>query len=590
MVVKMKNKVGEIRPGQLITTFGPGAIIDSVNDSLMILDIRYWDKAKDIIYDKNLANFLGKHYFKKVPATGEKTDLPVIPFPFYHECSNTKCRQLFDIRDNFSGRDYHQKIREYLEKGPRCPSCNWRAHPARFVISCEDNHLEDFPWKWWAHGKEHKECNGRLTLSSGGDSSGLESLSVKCECMESGKSLRGALDPKSFKGYKCKGAHPHKLEFNGECGKDVIPLQRGASNVYFAAIRSAISFSDDSHIKELLIKHQNALIQWEQKRGENGLKDYYEVNFEGKVFKDFNHFYNEWIRFKGNKSGEKLNYKQIKEFEYEKFTGFKDKIKIPIENPEFEAEVQPVPIELQRYFSKIIKVHRLKEIMVLLGFMRNESPEPEVENPKEIVWLESGTEEKWLPAVETFGEGIFIEFNRETVNSWLQSVEDKSKKFSAVYDRWLKKKGWTNLEDRNALYVMMHTLSHLLIKQLSLKSGYSSVAIKERIYCSETMAGILLYTGSADQEGTLGGLVEMGSIDKFREILDEALEEAMFCTNDPVCSTLEVDEENDLNGSACFACSMISETSCEVGNRLLDRSLVVPLQDSVIKPYFDGLI
>ena len=137
---------------------------------------------------------------------------------------------------------------------------------------------------------------------------------------------------------------------------------------------------------------------------------------------------------------------------------------------------------------------------------------------------------------------------------------------------------------------MMHTLSHLLIKQLSLKSGYSSVAIKERIYCSETMAGILLYTGSADQEGTLGGLVEMGSIDKFREILNEALEEALFCTNDPVCSSLEVDEENDLNGSACFACSMISETSCEAGNRLLDRSLVVPLQDSVIKPYFDELI
>lgn len=584
----MRNKAGEIRPGQLITTFGPGAIIDSVNDSLMILDIRYWDKAKDIIYDKNLANFLGKHYFKKVPATGKLADLPVIPFPFYHECSNTKCRNLFDIRDNF-------KIREYLEKGPRCPNCDWRAHPARFVISCEDNHLEDFPWKWWAHGKEYKECNGRLTLSSAGDSSGLESMSVRCSCMDSGKSLRGALDPKSFKGYKCTGSHPHKLEFNKGCkdkdGKEreVIPLQRGASNVYFAAIRSAISFSEDSQIRELLIKHQEALIQWEKKKGENGLKDYYEVYFEERIFKDFNHFYNEWIRFKENKNNEKPNYRQIKELEYERFTGFKDKIKIPKENPEFEAEVQPVPIELRPYFSKIVQVHRLKEIIVLLGFMRNDSPEPEVKNPQ-IVWLESGIEEKWLPAVETYGEGIFIEFNRETVNNWLDDVKEKSDKFVSVYDKWLEKKGWTKLEDRNALYVMMHTFSHLLIKQLSLKSGYSSVAIKERIYCSGTMAGILLYTGSADQEGTLGGLVEMGNIGKFREILNEALEEALFCTNDPVCSSLEVDEENDLNGSACFACSMISETSCETGNRLLDRSLVVPIQDSQIKPYFNGLV
>ena len=303
----MKKKVGEIRPGQLITTFGPGAIIDSVNDSLMILDIRYWDKAKDIIYDKNLANFLGKHYFKKVPATGGMADLPVIPFPFYHECSNTKCRRLFDIRDNFN-------IREYLEKGPRCPSCNRRAHPARFVISCEDNHLEDFPWKWWAHGKEPKECNGRLTLSSAGDSSGLESLSVKCSCMDSGKSLRGALDPKSFKGYKCKCSHQHKLEFNKGCkdknGKerDVIPLQRGASNVYFAAIRSAISFSDDSQIKELLIEHLSDIIEWENKLGQNGLQMYYNVKLNGKVFKDFNHFYKEWLKFKEENSKEKLNY------------------------------------------------------------------------------------------------------------------------------------------------------------------------------------------------------------------------------------------------------------------------------------------
>lgn len=579
----MKNKIGEIRPGQLITTFGPGSIIDSVNDSLMILDIRYWDKAKDIIYDKNLGNFLGKHYFKKVPATGKMGDLPAIPFPFYHECSYSKCRALFDIRDHF-------KISEYLEKGPRCPFCNWRAHPARFVISCENNHLEDFPWRWWAHGKEYKECNKKLTLSSGGNSSGLESLSVKCECMKAGKSLQGALDPKSFKEYKCSGAHPHKLEFKGDCDKDVIPLQRGASNVYFAAIRSSISFPENSNFDQLFAKHFEVLVRIEEVNGIKGLEMYYNSLFTNCGFNNFNHFCKEWNFFKENQSGDKRNYKQIKELEYSKFTGFKDKIKIPKQDPEFEAEVQIVPIDLQRYFSKIIKVHRLKEIMVLLGFMRNERPEPEVENPKEIVWLESGTEEKWLPAVETFGEGIFIEFNHETVKSWLESVKDKSKKFSSEYESWLIKKGWSKLEDRNALYVMMHTLSHLLIKQLSLKSGYSSVAIKERIYCSDTMAGILLYTGSADQEGTLGGLVEMGSIDKFREILDEALEEAIFCTNDPVCSNLEVGEENDLNGSACFACSMISETSCEIGNRLLDRSLVVPLQDSTVKPYFDGLI
>ena len=45
-----KNKIGEIRPNQLITTFGPGAIVDAVKDSVTVLDTNYWaSKGKKII-------------------------------------------------------------------------------------------------------------------------------------------------------------------------------------------------------------------------------------------------------------------------------------------------------------------------------------------------------------------------------------------------------------------------------------------------------------------------------------------------------------------------------------------------------------
>ncbi len=33
------------------------------------------------------------------------------------------------------------------------------------------------------------------------------------------------------------------------------------------------------------------------------------------------------------------------------------------------------------------------------------------------------------------------------------------------------------------------------------------------------MAGILLYTGSSDKEGSLGGLVELGSIDQITNLM-----------------------------------------------------------------------
>lgn len=49
----------------------------------------------------------------------------------------------------------------------------------------------------------------------------------------------------------------------------------------------------------------------------------------------------------------------------------------------------------------------------------------------------------------------------------------------------------------------------LLIKQMSMSSGYSSSAIRERIYFGDDMSGVLLYTGSADKEGSLGGLLSI---------------------------------------------------------------------------------
>lgn len=577
-----KNEVGEVRPGQLITTFGPGAILDSVNDSLMVLDIKYWNKAKEKIYDKRLSGFLKKSYFKKIPAKGKK-DLPTIPFPFYHVCSNNKCRRLFDLRNKFD-------LETYLDEGPKCPDCEWKAYPARFVVSCRDNnHLDDFPWRWWAHGKQDTSCNRKLYMTSSGNTSSLASLGVKCEC-GAFESMAGATMSSSFSTYPCTGHHPHQLSKSGYCNSPIIPLQRGASNVYFPALRSAISIPDeDEEFPSELINNEEDLRSYQEDFGQNGLKKIYKRKFES-VYPTFEQFLKDWEKYNNAPSEEVDRYESIKEIEYNAFTDFSGRKKLK----DFEAENQEVPADLKPFFTRIIKAHRLKEVLVLLGFMRNDSPEPEVNSPKNIVWLGSGMDENWLPAVEVFGEGIFLEFNRDTINNWLSEnskiLSSKSEEFSRLYTEWINSKGWEVTGVRDAVYVMMHTLSHLLIKQLSLQSGYSSVAIKERIYWNENMAGILLYTGSTDQEGSLGGLVEMGGISNIRKTLNAALSEAVFCASDPHCANLEPSEENHLNGCACFACSMIAETSCETGNRFLDRSLVVRTMDSEIKPFFEGLI
>ena len=175
------------------------------------------------------------------------------------------------------------------------------------------------------------------------------------------------------------------------------------------------------------------------------------------------------------------------------------------------------------------------------------------------------------------GEGVFIEFNRDSIDAWLRDPElgALSQKYAQCYKEFCESKEWTVTTLRDARYVLMHTFAHLLIKQMSMSSGYSSSAIRERIYFGDDMSGVLLYTGSADKEGSLGGLVELGNIDQLIVLMKDAFQEALVCTNDPECLN-NVPAGNNSNGAACHSCCMISETACENGNRMLDRGLIVP--------------
>ena len=189
------------------------------------------------------------------------------------------------------------------------------------------------------------------------------------------------------------------------------------------------------------------------------------------------------------------------------------------------------------------------------------------------------------------GEGIFIEFNMQTLEKWLSKphVKSISEKYIASYREYCESKDWTIKTDRNAVYVLMHTFAHLLIKQMALSSGYSSSAIRERIYFGDKMSGILLYTGSSDKEGSLGGLVELGTAEQMTTLMCDAFQEALVCTNDPECmNTLPAGKNS--NGAACHSCCMISETACENGNRMLDRGLVVPLAGREETSYFRELV
>lgn len=279
------------------------------------------------------------------------------------------------------------------------------------------------------------------------------------------------------------------------------------------------------------------------------------------------------------------------DFQKGKYKGKVIEIHYQSNKKHFKAEEDALPRYLQKYFSRIIRVTRLREVRVLLGFTRVDAPDPDADEQPNVVALSKGKQERWLPAAEVNGEGIFIEFNKDTLAAWLNSpaVKGLSEKYSDSYREFCESKGWTITVVRNAVYVLMHTFAHLMIKQMSMSSGYSSSAIRERIYFGDKMAGILLYTGSSDKEGSLGGLVELGNIDQMTNLMRDAFQEALVCTNDPECMS-NLPAGKNSNGAACHSCCMISETACENGNRMLDRGLAVPIPGREECSYFKELV
>lgn len=226
----------------------------------------------------------------------------------------------------------------------------------------------------------------------------------------------------------------------------------------------------------------------------------------------------------------------------------------------------------------------------LTGFTRFEPQTPDIhgeyEGDVQVAALDP--EPRDFPAVENRGEGLFLQLRTKSVDKWAKrkGVIARTKTLEAGHDAWCEdrrhKKEFVGPE-----YILLHTLSHLLIQSVSMTCGYPATSIRERIYVENGRYGILLYTATPDAEGTLGGLVAEAS--RIAVHLARALRDASLCSSDPTCSQHSADnslEHRWLHGAACHSCSLIAETSCEMRNEYLDRALVVPTLDVIDAAFF----
>lgn len=598
--MKQSNKkvVGKIRRSQLITTFGTGAIADMPEYSVIMASTDYWGDSR-VLYEPNLQRLLGMKYFKEPRATESdlptgNPDLPAFRFPMTHFCP--KCNKLMSYK-LFGALD---------EK--KCPECNKELVPSRFIVACINGHLEDFPYKWWVHYGNYSECpradkydNLRIDFSS--SSGGLGSIKIKCTACGKERSMEGCMSKDALKGYKCRGRRPwlgmKKDSYDpDECNAVMRTLQRGASNVYFSITQSALTIPPWSKAIQAEIESKWKQIQdlLANKPNDEMLDMFIRVLFTDLISKGVYTVEDlkAEIKHRDNQSDNDDDFNAYKLFE-EEFKALCNEYDDEAED-RFKTVQVDIPEEFEDYFESTHLVKRLREVLVLKGFRRitPERPAPDDErsagmNNNEYVPLSSAPVD-WLPAIEMLGEGIFIRFKEEKVKEW-------EEKMGYRYQAMEANLGDGNLDNDkfSPRYVLLHTFSHLLIRQLTAECGYSGSALKERIYSTYVdsdvpMAGVLIYTSSSDSDGSLGGLVRQGETENLKNTLLNLLQEATWCSSDPLCIESMQQGYNSLNYAACHACALLPETSCEARNCFLDRVAVVGKIEDRSTGYFGKIL
>jgi hypothetical protein len=235
-------------------------------------------------------------------------------------------------------------------------------------------------------------------------------------------------------------------------------------------------------------------------------------------------------------------------------------------------------------------VKRLREVRALESFTRLLPPSPA--DPQERRSPLSAERVGWLPGIEVTGEGIFMHLREEDLRAW----EDRPavRERAALLDSFYRQSFLEREKDPDRVVtprlVLIHTLAHLLINEWSLECGYPSSSLRERLYVSPEMAGLLVYTATSDSAGSLGGLIAQAEEGRLDHTVAQAISRSAWCSSDPLCIEADASGVDSLNLAACHACVLLPEVSCEERNLLLDRGLLVGLPENPEVGYFEPLL
>jgi hypothetical protein len=604
------------RLSQLVSTFGPGAMIDLPTRSVVVGGLEHWDmkgNAFTIIPEPRLTMRLEQllksqgrldpaiRLSLRTPpvATDSRDGIPrgvAAPvFPTWFVCeqvetatsatSATRRRRLVRWQDlDAKGRRKFQ-----FDDGRKSD-----VTPIRFVCACDKGHLQDIDWRWVVHSS--KPCHEPMWVEEKGTSADPADTSVVCGC--GGRlSLQDTFQPGRLG--KCRGERPWLLDRDpAGCDQNLKLLTRTATNTYFPQVYTVISLpAEEDELSQLVDELSGDLTSVQT------LQDVAQAKkFNPKISATLGSYSDGDIfdRLRRVREGAKADAtRSPKLSEFDTFAS--GNAEIGANHPTAKLYAQTlsrsvwddggVAVDLSG-IKNLVAVHRLREVSCLYGFTRFEAAPTAADGDIEDIQLTVhgapiSRDADWLPAIEQFGEGIFIHFDEDAITTWLKkaSTASRNEKLLLGYSHWQKRFSGNPPAYPSTQYTFLHSIAHALMAEIALDCGYPASSLKERVYALSSQktggdidrCGILLYTASAGAQGTLGGLVATAS--RFATILRNALERLRICSNDPVCADHEPDDKSGdraTHGAACHGCLLIAETSCEMKNLFLDRNLLVP--------------
>jgi hypothetical protein len=587
---------GQIRRGQVITTYGPGALIDLPRHSAIMGGLDTWPKTGDLdeIHEARLVQKLKLMTGVPAPKLYAPPADEAAPGAKPKGIGVWRFPEWFIVQET-SSHDERERSRRLVPRRALDEKLRFDKRPVvatRFVRACPRGHVADLDWYGFVHGPDNA-CRRPLWLDERGTGGDLGDLFVRCECGRS-RALYEATQLEMIPLGHCPGERPWLGKHSSEtCGLPSRLLIRTASNAYFPQVVSVLSLPDRGTVVGRAV---TAL--WDDLQIVQDVTDLALLKRKPKIAQGLAAFGDDEVlaaiaEARGGGAGDR----PVKQVELDAILacteGYGDDIPV---DPNFHARRLPSDAwrRTKRFegVEAVFQLHRLREVLALAGFTRFEAVTPDIQGDYEtdVERAQIALEPTWFPAVENRGEGVFLQLRASSVREWLErpAVKARLDDLAAGHDHWSRDRK-SQRPFPGGPYVLLHTLSHLLLQSLAMRCGYPASSIRERIYADAAADryGVLLYTGSPDADGTLGGLVQQGR--HIEEHLAQALRMAALCSNDPICAQHAPGQSMEarwLHGAACHGCALVAETSCEMRNDYLDRALVVPVLGNAGAAFF----